>query len=114
MSSNPLRATAAQTLVENATYRAWAEIDLGAIKYNLKALQHHFGPQTRIMAVVKANAYGLGAIPVARAALEAGATALAVSACEEGLALREAGIPGQILVLGYVPPEAPDVQPFRR
>lgn len=109
MSLNPLRATAAQPLTENATYRAWAEIDLGAIKHNLKTLQHHFGPQTRIMAVVKANAYGLGAIPIARAALEAGATALAVSACEEGLALREAGLPGQILVLGYTPPEAAEL-----
>ncbi len=89
----------------NNSYRAWAEIDLGAIKQNLKTLHKHFGPQTKIMAVVKANAYGLGAIPIARAALEGGAVGLAVSSCEEGAALREAGLPGQILVLGYIPLE---------
>ena len=88
-----------------ATYRTWAEIDLGAIRHNIRALQKHFGLQTKIMAVVKANAYGLGAVPVARAALEAGAAALAVSSCEEGVALREAGLTGQILVMGYVPVE---------
>ncbi len=88
-----------------ATYRTWAEIDLGAIKHNIRALQKHFGSQTKIMAVVKANAYGLGGVPVARAALEAGAAALAVSSCEEGVALREAGLTGQILVMGYVPVE---------
>ncbi len=88
-----------------ASFRAWAEIDLRAIKQNIKSLQSLFGPETKIMAVVKANAYGLGAIPIARAALEAGASSLVVSSCEEGVELREAGLPGQILVLGYIPNE---------
>jgi alanine racemase len=99
----------AQPLIEKTTYRAWAEVDLGAVRHNIQALQKHFGPHTKIMAVVKANAYGLGAVPVARAALEAGASALAVSSCEEGVALREAGLQGQMLVMGYVPPDCAEL-----
>jgi len=98
--------TQVQAPSTNFTYRAWAEIDLGAIAHNLKTLQQHFGPQTKIMAVVKANAYGLGSTEVAHTALAAGATALAVSSCEEGAELRRAGLTGQILVMGYVPPAA--------
>jgi alanine racemase len=82
----------------------WVEIDLGAIRHNLQAIQRHVGPQVGLMAVVKANAYGHGAVPVARTALEAGATWLAVSRVEEGVALREAGLGARILVLGYCLP----------
>ena len=87
---------------ELGTPRSWAEIDLEAIKYNVRVLRQHIAP-SQFMAVVKANAYGLGAVPVARAALGAGATGLAVSSYEEGHELRQAGIAGPILVLGYVP-----------
>lgn len=90
------------TSTELGTPRSWAEIDLEAIKHNVRALRRLIAP-AQFTAVVKANAYGLGAIPVAKAALEAGATGLAVATCEEGQELRRAGIGGPILVLGYVP-----------
>lgn len=83
----------------------WAEIDLGAIASNVQAIKARLAPQTRLMAVVKANAYGHGAVPVAKAALAAGADWLAVNRVNEGLALREAGLEARILVLGYCPPE---------
>ncbi len=82
----------------------WAEIDLGAIKHNIQAIKSLASPQTQVMAVVKANAYGHGALPVAKAALQAGATWLAVNRVNEGIALREAGVSARILVLGYCPP----------
>ncbi|MBL8045151.1 MAG: alanine racemase [Anaerolineales bacterium] len=82
----------------------WAEIDLAAIRNNVRQMQAL--AQTRVMAVVKANAYGHGAIRVARAAQEAGAEWLGVARTEEGLALRAAGLQLPILVLGYTPPEA--------
>ncbi len=78
----------------------WAEVDLDAIAENVRNLKAHVGPGTMLMAVVKANAYGHGAVPVARAALEAGADRLAVNRAEEGVALRKAGIEAPILLLG--------------
>jgi alanine racemase len=83
-----------------ATRRTWAEIDLGAIASNLTAIRAHLDPAVRIMAVVKADGYGHGAVPVARAALRAGAGWLGVATVDEGLALRKARIPAPILVLG--------------
>lgn len=82
----------------------WAEIDLEAIRKNIRSFARHVGPTVQIMAVVKANAYGHGAVPVARAALEAGATRLAVHRLTEGIELRQAGIQVPILILGYTPP----------
>lgn len=82
----------------------WAEIDLAAIRNNARQMQAL--AQTRVMAVVKANAYGHGSIRVARAAQEAGAEWLGVARMEEGLALRAAGLQLPILVLGYTLPEA--------
>ncbi|MFQ5612527.1 MAG: alanine racemase [Anaerolineae bacterium] len=82
----------------------WAEIDLEAIAHNVKAVKAHLGPEVSVMAVVKANAYGHGAVPVARTALAAGADWLAVNRVEEGAALRQAGVRARILVLGYCPP----------
>jgi alanine racemase len=63
------------------------------------------GPAVEIIAVVKANAYGHGAVPVARVALEAGATCLAVHRATEGVELRLAGIQAPILIMGYTPPD---------
>ncbi len=78
----------------------WAEIDLDAIAENVRNLKAHVGQGTMLMAVVKANAYGHGAVPVARAALKAGADRLAVNRAEEGVALRKAGMTAPILLLG--------------
>ena len=77
-----------------------AEIDLDAIRHNVGRLRP---PGVELMAVVKADAYGHGAVPVARAAIEAGATWLAVALVEEGIALRDEGIAVPILVLSEVP-----------
>src|SRR4029078_5813825 len=82
---------------------AWVEIDLGAVRENVAALARVAHPAA-LMAVVKADAYGHGAEPVARAALDAGATWLGVALVEEGVALREAGIDAPILVLSQFPP----------
>jgi alanine racemase len=83
---------------------SWAEIDLDAIAHNVSAYKRHVGPNVEVMAVVKANAYGHGALPVARAALQAGATRLAVHRLIEGVELRQEGIEAPILVMGYTPP----------
>jgi alanine racemase len=83
----------------------WAEIDLGAVRANVRALRAHCAP-ARLLAVVKADGYGHGAVPVARAALVAGASELGVALVEEGIELREAGIDVPILVLSEPVPEA--------
>jgi alanine racemase len=79
----------------------YVEVDLDAIRHNVSALKPAEG---ELMAVVKANAYGHGDVEVARAALDAGATWLAVALVEEGLHLREAGIDAQVLMLSEFPP----------
>jgi alanine racemase len=76
------------------------EVDLEAIRRNVRTLRP---PTAELMAVVKANAYGHGVSPVARAALEAGASWLGVALVEEGIALRDAGIDAPILVLSEFP-----------
>ena len=78
------------------------QIDLEAIRHNVCVMRAHVAGDAKFMAVVKADAYGHGAIPVARAALEAGAAALAVAIPEEGAELRKAGIDAPILVLGGI------------
>jgi len=82
---------------------AWAEIDLSAIAHNVRALKALTAPGTAFMAVVKADGYGHGAVPVARAALSAGATHLGVATIDEALALREAGFSAPIQVLSEPP-----------
>ena len=81
----------------------WAEIDRAALAQNVRTLANIARP-ARLMAVVKANAYGHGAVVVARTALENGATWLGVATLAEGVLLRRAGIEAPVLVLGYVPP----------
>lgn len=76
----------------------WADIDLGAATRNVAALAEHVAP-AEMCVVVKADGYGHGAVPIARAAIEAGAAWLAVALVEEGRVLREAGIRAPILVL---------------
>ncbi|GAA5347045.1 alanine racemase [Planifilum fimeticola] len=83
-----------------------AEVDLDAIRHNVRQFRKHLPESVRLMAVVKADAYGHGAVPVARAALSAGADCLAVAFLDEALELRAAGVSAPILVMGYTPPRA--------
>jgi alanine racemase len=83
----------------------WAEIDLDAIAQNVEAFLKHVGSEVDVMAVVKANAYGHGAVQVARASLRAGSKWLAVHRAIEGVELRQAGIKAPILLMGYTPPD---------
>lgn len=80
--------------------RAWVEIDLSALTHNVQQIKRLLSPKTDLMAVVKADAYGHGAVTVARSVLQAGATWLGVATIPEGIELREAGIKVPILVLG--------------
>lgn len=87
----------------------FAEIDLAALRHNISALRAGLPPQTKYMAVVKANAYGHGMIEIAQAALHAGAEYLGVAIPEEGVLLRESGITAPILVFGGLLPASADV-----
>jgi len=80
--------------------RAWVEIDLSALTHNVKQLKNLLSPQTELMAVVKADAYGHGAVAVSQTVLQAGASWLGVATIPEGIELREAGIEAPILLLG--------------
>lgn len=87
----------------------WAEINLDAVDANIKQIKQSLSKKTEIMAVVKADAYGHGAIEIAKQALKSGATALAVALLEEAISLRNAGIDAPILVLSWVPPESASI-----
>lgn len=92
--------------MEQPFYRpTWAEINLEAIGYNVQQVSNKLNQRSKIIAVVKADGYGHGAIKVAEKAIEAGATMLAVALLEEAIELRDAGIDVPVLVLGYVAPE---------
>jgi alanine racemase len=80
----------------------WVEVDLGAIENNIRCITRL--TRTGVMAVVKANGYGHGAVPVARAAIKGGASWCGVARLEEALELRQAGLDCPILLLGYTPP----------
>ena len=86
------------------TSLVWAEVDLGAIAHNIRELRRITDPKARLMAVVKADGYGHGAVPCARVALQNGADMLAVARLPEALALRQAGFEVPILIFGYTPP----------
>ena len=88
----------------NAQRWAWAEIDLGALRHNVATLAAHIGPQ-QLWAVVKADAYGHGAIECARVALQSGAQGLCVALVSEGIALRQSGINAPILIMSEQPAE---------
>lgn len=86
------------------TYRATRmEVNLQNLRHNYNAIKEHVGPGPQIMAVIKADAYGHGVIPVARALLEEGCQRFAVATPDEALEIREAGIHQPILVLGPSP-----------
>ncbi len=85
----------------------WLDVDLDAVAENVRAVAQLVGNDTRICAVVKADAYGLGAAEVARVALQAGAERVAVARVDEAVRLRRAGIRSPILLIaGFVPSEA--------
>jgi alanine racemase len=88
-----------------ATTPLRAEIDLNAIAHNVRELRRITRPQARLMAVVKANGYGHGAVEVSRCALQNGASLLGVARIEEGIQIRKAGIAEPILVFGYTRPD---------
>ncbi len=83
-------------------HRVWAEIDLAAIGANLDLVRRSVPRAARILVVVKADAYGHGAVPVARTALAHGAAMLGVGDSSEALELRNAGIEAPILILGAI------------
>jgi len=90
--------------VEGVRRPAWAEVSASAILHNVRALRAVIGDAS-VCAVVKANGYGHGSVLVANAALEGGATSLAVALVDEGLELRHAGVTAPILLLTEIPPE---------
>ena len=85
--------------------RTWAEVSLGAIEHNYRAMRARLAPGTRYMGIVKANAYGHGAVRVSRLLEDVGCDYLAVACIDEAVQLRQAGIGLPILILGYTPPE---------
>ncbi len=82
----------------------WAEVDLNAYAHNITELKRIAGRGTRLMAVVKADGYGHGAIEIAREALKNGSENLGVARINEAVQLREAGLHAPILIFGYTPP----------
>ncbi len=88
--------------------RTWAEIDLSALTYNYKKIKEHIGSQVAFCGVVKADAYGHGAVMVAEKLQELGAGYLAVSSIDEAMELRYNGITMPILILGHTPREQVD------
>ena len=83
--------------------RTWAEISLPNLEHNYRALRAMLAPGCRFLGVVKANAYGHGAVRVAQKLEQLGAEYLAVACLGEAVELREAGIRAPILILGYTP-----------
>ena len=83
---------------------AWAQVDLKALRNNYQEIKKQLKPKVKLCAVVKADAYGHGAVPVARIAVSAGADYLAVATLSEGIELRQAGFTTPILLLGLVTP----------
>ncbi len=95
-----------EDVAPKASWVTWAEVDLDALAHNVRQVKAFVGDQVEVIAVVKADAYGHGMVPVARTALQAGATRLAVHRVQEGIVLRRAGIEAPILILGYAPLDA--------
>lgn len=94
--------------IDFSTRWAWAEVHTGLISHNVAIVAQRTAP-VQVWAVVKANGYGHGAVPVAQAALAGGATGLCVAIVDEGVALRRAGITAPILLLSEQPPELADL-----
>ena len=91
--------------METPLKRTWAEIDLDHLAHNFEVIRRQVGPKAKLLGVVKADAYGHGAVAVARKLEALGAAYLAVSNIDEAAELRAAGVTIPILMLGYTPPE---------
>lgn len=91
------------------TTRAWIELNMDNLLHNIRQLKSHLSPGCQLMPAVKANAYGHGALSIAKALNQMGIYDFCVASALEGAALREAGIEGQILILGYTHPGAFDL-----
>lgn len=91
--------------MESTLRRTWAEIDLDALAHNYRRLRRHIGPDVRFLGVVKADAYGHGAVQVARTLQDLGADYLAVSSIDEAMELRANGVTMPVLILGHTPKE---------
>ncbi len=87
-------------MITEKTSRTWREINLDAIRHNIKQVRKRIDEHTMIMGVVKANAYGHGAAEVSRVMLDCGVSMLAVAEINEAEALRKAGIDAPVLILG--------------
>ena len=92
--------------------RTWAEISLDNLEHNYRALRAHIPQGCKFLGVIKADAYGHGAVPVSGTLSELGCEYLAVSNLEEAVQLRRGGIRTPILILGYTPPEYADTMVF--
>ncbi|MEC1522192.1 alanine racemase [Neobacillus niacini] len=93
-------------MIQKSYRDTWAEVSSEAIKHNTNQFKNYIGSSVNLMAVVKADGYGHGAVQIANAAVEAGADYLAVAILDEAIELREAGITEPILILGYTPPRS--------
>lgn len=91
--------------MESTLKRTWAEIDLSALAHNYDTLRRHIGSDVKFLGVVKADAYGHGAVEVSRVLQKKGADYLAVSSIDEAIELRQGGIAMPILILGHTPKE---------
>ena len=89
--------------------RTWAEIDLDNIRYNYRSMRKALKPEQKFLGVVKANAYGHGAVQVARVLEKEGADYLAVACIDEAVELRDSGIKLPVLILGITDPKYTDV-----
>jgi alanine racemase len=96
--------TTTEKVASDSRRATWVDIDLDAIEHNARQVENLIGPGCELMAVVKADGYGLGARFVGEAAIRGGASWLGVACVDEGVALRAAGISAPILVMGYVAP----------
>ena len=92
--------------------RTWADISLDNLEHNYRTLRAHVGSKARFLGVMKADAYGHGAVPLSRTLEELGAEYFAVSNLEEAVQLRRGEVRAPILILGYTPPDYADNMVF--
>ena len=90
---------------QNITKRCWVEIDLSCLRENYRIVKDSLSADAQIIGVVKADAYGHGDVVVARLLEDMDVRVFAVSNIREAMGLRQAGIEGEILILGYTPVE---------
>ena len=86
-------------------YLSWAEIDLDALAFNVQGFKRHVGDPVLLGAVVKGNAYGHGAVEMAKVCLQTGADWVIVNRSNEGVEVRQGGVTAPVLVLGYLMPQ---------